>query len=134
MPKATRSLCQCGGIKTKGLCDRCGQTSKKQHHKTTAERGLGWKWRKKSEQLRQLIPVCVQCWMDGRTTIASKGAPLHGHHVIPRKDAPELALDDDNIINVCPSCHSMLDCLYEDDRPRYDVLANQLKATRDTLM
>lgn len=133
MPKAIKSLCQCGGIKTAGACDKCGQSSKRKEYKTTKQRGLGGPWRAKSELLRQLIPVCVKCWNDGRTTIATQYAPLHCHHVIKRKDAPELALDDDNVINVCQTCHAVLDSLYEDDRARYDVLAKQLKATRDTL-
>ena len=95
---------------------------------------MAGKWRGKSERLRQLIPVCVKCWHEGRTTIANQGAPLHCHHVIPRRDAPELALDDDNIINVCPTCHVVLDCMYEAERARYDALAVKLKATRDTLI
>ena len=133
MPAAARSLCQCGGIKTAGKCDRCGAEPRTKHDRTTKQRGLGGQWRRKSERLRQLIPVCIPCWHNGRTTIATGNSPLHCHHVIKRKDAPELALDDDNLINVCVTCHTELDTMYERDRASYDVLAEQLKATRDTL-
>jgi 5-methylcytosine-specific restriction protein A len=57
-------------------------------------------------------PTCEQCRSEGRTTLAE-----HVHHVIDRKQAPALALDWDNLVAWCKSCHSRHHAGRKKDRP-----------------
>lgn len=46
-------------------------------------------------------PLCERCRREQRITAAT-----HVHHVLERKDRPDLALDWDNLEALCSPCHS----------------------------
>lgn len=59
-------------------------------------------WRKCREKI--LIRdhyLCQQCLRNGKLTTANTV-----HHIKPREDYPELALDEDNLESICPPCHN----------------------------
>lgn len=72
--------------------------------------------------------------MEDRVTTATPGAPLHRHHIVKVKDAPHLRLNEDNLLNVCETCHVTLDALYETNRGEYVTRATELKRVRDELL
>jgi 5-methylcytosine-specific restriction enzyme A len=45
--------------------------------------------------------LCQPCLRKGRLTPANTV-----HHIVPLEEAPELALDPDNLESICPSCHN----------------------------
>jgi 5-methylcytosine-specific restriction endonuclease McrA len=53
-------------------------------------------WRKVRKQIRMRDGACVDCGTDQSLTV---------HHVVPYRTAPELALDPDNLVTLCRSCH-----------------------------
>jgi 5-methylcytosine-specific restriction protein A len=60
------------------------------------------KWRK----CRELVLVrdnylCQPCLKNSKLTPANTV-----HHIISLEEAPELALDPDNLESICPSCHN----------------------------
>jgi len=44
--------------------------------------------------------TCQRCW--------KQGGILHAHHIIPWSEAPELALEKDNIRTLCVMCHAKI--------------------------
>jgi 5-methylcytosine-specific restriction protein A len=46
-------------------------------------------------------PLCAECYKAGRIVAAE-----HVHHVIERKQRPELALDPSNLQALCAPCHN----------------------------
>lgn len=61
----------------------------------------GAPWRRvKASKLRQ-DPLCEDCLTRGLTVPAT-----HVHHVLERKDRPELAFDPENLQSLCAGCHS----------------------------
>ncbi len=47
-------------------------------------------------------PLCVVCEAEDRGPVEAKVVD----HIIPRKEAPELALSAENLQSLCLSCHS----------------------------
>lgn len=45
--------------------------------------------------------LCQPCLRKGRVTTANTV-----HHIKPLEDYPELALDEENLESICPSCHN----------------------------
>ena len=131
MPTLTRSLCLCGGIKTGGICERCGPTRKRSR---TAKGGeYGGAWKRTSNRNRTLIPWCVNCWHEERITVAVEGKPLQSHHIVPVLVAPHLRDDQDNLLTTCKDCHDLFDDLYLRDRTAYDRLMVALTRVREEL-
>lgn len=56
-------------------------------------------WRKLSKKLLKERPVCEVCGMNYSTDV---------HHRFPVADYPELALEEDNLIALCRSCHAKI--------------------------
>lgn len=57
-----------------------------------------YKWHKKRERARERdLPLGRACLSEGRLC----GEELEVHHIIPIEEAPELALEDDNLITLC---------------------------------
>ncbi len=71
----------------------------------------GWKafykskeWeRKRREILKRDRNACQECRKKGRYARANTV-----HHIIHLKDAPELALDPNNLESVCRECHELI--------------------------
>lgn len=45
--------------------------------------------------------LCQTCLRKGKLSIANTV-----HHIKPLEDYPELALDEENLESICPSCHN----------------------------
>jgi 5-methylcytosine-specific restriction endonuclease McrA len=61
-------------------------------------------WQRKREAiLRRDKYICQNCKRYGRNTEATTV-----HHIIHLEDAPELALDNDNLVSLCAACHNKL--------------------------
>ena len=130
MPHTTRTLCQCGGIRTKGRCEQCGAKAKQGHHLSRHQRGYDSRWSNVSTRAKSELPWCIPCWEAGRVTVER----IETHHIVKIRDAPGLRLDLDNLLNCCPACHHALDALYETNKREYDMRANELKRMRDELL
>lgn len=46
-------------------------------------------------------PLCVDCTAEGRVTLAD-----HVHHIVPRKQRPDLAFDEGNCESCCQPHHN----------------------------
>lgn len=76
------------------------------------EDGVGMKfynsraWRnKRLEIIERDNRECQRCKELGKLTISEDNI-LEVHHIEHLKDRPDLALDDDNLITLCISCHN----------------------------
>jgi 5-methylcytosine-specific restriction endonuclease McrA len=58
-------------------------------------------WRKLRAMFLAASPLCLDCLAKGLLTAA-----IEVHHKIARKLRPDLALDWDNLMGLCKSCHS----------------------------
>lgn len=58
-------------------------------------------WRRLRAAFLAEHPLCVDCRKTGRLTPAE-----HVHHLLERKDRPDLALEWDNLQALCPPCHN----------------------------
>lgn len=64
------------------------------------------KWIVKSEQIRERSHwLCAVCKEEGQLTTEG----LEVHHITKLRDAPELGLDDENLIALCVEHHKMAD-------------------------
>lgn len=57
------------------------------------------------ERDHYICQICLQAWRDGQRDTRPRTATTV-HHVIPRKERPDLALCLDNLQSVCPKCHN----------------------------
>lgn len=55
------------------------------------------KWRVLSKKLRENVKKCEKCGTDQHLLV---------HHILPKKFYPELSLDENNLIVLCPRCHN----------------------------
>lgn len=74
--------------------------AKRQHAKTTTERGYGWKHQQFRARMIRERPLCERCLKDG---IVRPSTDLH--HKAKIKDRPDLAFDPFNIEMICQPCH-----------------------------
>lgn len=56
------------------------------------------RWRKLAHWKRQQQPICQVCK-------GLSGTKINVHHVISRKERPDLAFDETNLAVLCASCH-----------------------------
>lgn len=47
--------------------------------------------------------TCQECNIN--LLLSKEHFQLHAHHIIPKAEAPELTLDEENIITLCENCH-----------------------------
>lgn len=60
------------------------------------------KWKRKREKiLRRDRHLCQWCKRYGKKVTAT-----HVHHIVHYDDAPERALDDDNLVSICAGCQN----------------------------
>lgn len=62
-------------------------------------RSTAWK-HVRAEVFKRDDYTCNQCGV--------RGGDMHAHHILQRKDYPELALDVDNCITLCVECHKQV--------------------------
>ena len=60
------------------------------------------RWRERV--LRRGGYLCAECAKYGRRVEAT-----HAHHILPRKDHPELAYDVSNGMALCTACHNKIE-------------------------
>ena len=70
-------------------------------------------WRNLRKFKLQLVPLCEEC-LKASKVVAAK----HIHHKIDIKDAPEKALDYDNLMSLCHSCHSRITNIHKGIKKR----------------
>ena len=58
------------------------------------------RWRKIREMRLSVEPLCRYCQEVGRVEPA-----VIADHIVPVREAPELAFDFDNTQSLCPTCH-----------------------------
>lgn len=59
------------------------------------------RWRATRASVLRRSPLCEDCRRLGRLTPAE-----HVHHVLPRKDRPDLAYRPENLESLCQPCHN----------------------------
>ena len=92
--------CRCGGIRTNGVCNRCGP---RKDNRTQADRPHNsYRWLMFSRRFLALNPLCTDCDAEGRVTAATQT-----HHVIKVDDDPTRIFDADNCMALCATCHSV---------------------------
>lgn len=97
-------LCRCGRTVTDRCeCQSIKQASAEDYRKKKSERYPSG-WDQLAAEYRADNPLCERCLKHGRTTAAKDV-----HHKAKVSDAPELALDWDNLMSVCRKCHVILD-------------------------
>ena len=57
-------------------------------------------WVRVRDWKRQTNPLCERCYRKGRITAMSEV-----HHLKPRRSHPALALDSENLVSLCTTCH-----------------------------
>jgi len=63
-------------------------------------------WRRcREDALRRDKYMCQTCLKKGRITLYTDEAPLEVHHIISRKERPDLSLELSNLISLCHDCH-----------------------------
>ena len=101
----SKRLCKCGRIVV-GDCPDCKRiyTYKPQQKRTTAERGYDSTWRKLSEWIRAVHPLCAVCQMYDKVTPATEV-----HHIVKVAEDASNRLNVDNLLPVCKACHKAIE-------------------------
>ena len=97
-------LCRCGGVKQDAIgsvCSKCG-AGKKRPKQGTTKSGYDGQWKKLSERVRALRPLCERCEKEG---IAEPATEVH--HIISIDNAPWLRLEVSNLECLCNRCHRL---------------------------
>ena len=61
----------------------------------------GRPWRRLRAAFLGSNPLCMDCKAKGLLTAATQV-----HHRLKREDRPDLALEADNLLSLCPACHT----------------------------
>ena len=73
-----------------------------------------WAWRAfRQRALERDLFECQICAQEGRFELDSEGRPhpvraTMVHHIVPVREAPERALDMDNLMSLCNACHERM--------------------------
>lgn len=99
-----RSCKRCGRIHEAGECPVKKETQKYDRESESDKFRSRSIWRRKSKQIREdAQELCEVCRDKGKYVYQL----LSVHHITAIKDDPSLALDDNNLICVCPTCHEL---------------------------
>lgn len=100
----TRRCPRCRKL-VKGPCVECTRKYKREWEKTRKrDRFLdSARWKRLRNAYRTEHPLCEPCLEAGQTTPCEEV-----HHKKARREHPELALDWENLLSVCKSCHTRL--------------------------
>jgi 5-methylcytosine-specific restriction protein A len=101
-----KSCSHCGGVHTRS--ETCPKKQPRQKSKTNITNfRSGRSWRNKSIAIRQRDTyLCQACRANGRITYEN----LEVHHIIPIASNWDLRLEDDNLITLCATCHTLAEC------------------------
>ncbi len=110
-PPAIKTPCRtCGKAAIGGYCDEHRKTAQRTEANTRHKRDrlAGYKtvrqtrrWGRVRRRVLARSPLCVECERLGRMEFATEV-----DHIIPEREAPELAFDVSNLQGLCKSCHS----------------------------
>lgn len=102
-----KSCAYCGRIHDKNF--RCRESRKARGRYERKENEAGrytWAWRLKSEEIKERSAyLCAVCVKEKTLTHDE----LETHHIIKLTEAPELLLEDSNLICLCRRHHAMAD-------------------------
>lgn len=104
-------LCRKLILKCSKYCNSCSQLGNRNHQwkEITQNARIYWsaEWRKwREEVLERDNYICQLCGeTEGR---------LHAHHILPKRDYPELIYNVDNGITLCQDCHTAIHFKEED--------------------
>lgn len=109
MPRRPRKPCAFPGCAElveaeERFCSRHRTQDAREDHRKRGnfrERGYDSRWDKVKALKLIANPICEQCALEGRVTIATVV-----HHLIPVKERPDLLLSFDNLKSLCRRCHA----------------------------
>lgn len=85
----------------KGRCS-CVQRDYDKTRGTSSERGYDSRWRAVRSEKLKLNPLCQDCELGGKITVANEV-----HHIVKVSVSPESRLDLNNLMSLCKACHSI---------------------------
>ena len=77
-----------------------------------------YKWQKIRKQYLEAHPLCVMCYREGRTTVATVV-----DHIIPHKGNEALFYDEGNYQSLCQHCH--------DSHKKYFEMTGRVRGCND---
>lgn len=103
-----KTTCSCGRIIKEGSVCECKKEKRKQYLENWEEDPLlnSYKWKKKRKEIiKRDGGICQRCLLKFGIINSEE---IQVHHIKSRKNYPELALNDDNLICVCKTCNLQL--------------------------
>lgn len=104
-----KTICnRCGKYIQQGTTCECKKQARREYEKTYERDPLlnSYRWRKKREHIKKRDDyMCQRCLIKFKQVTVDD---LEVHHIKSRKDYPELAWEDDNLICVCQTCNLQL--------------------------
>lgn len=104
-----KTICnRCGKFIKQGKVCECKKQARREYEKNYDRDPLlnSYRWQKKREHIKKRDNyMCQRCLIKFNIVTVDK---LEAHHIKSRKDYPELAWDDDNLICVCQTCNLQL--------------------------
>ncbi len=110
MPARPRRPCLTPGCPdladVRGRCLKCNREHEAARLESGSKDPFYWStaWRTFRAWFIKRHPLCTRCLAWKRMTRTE-----HVHHVIPRKERPDLALSEDNCEALCAACHNVLE-------------------------
>lgn len=104
-----KTICgKCGKFKQEGKSCTCkpNRINKVKNNKSSNEKNIlntrAWKDKKRPQIIRRDGGICQRCLHKFGIINSEK---IEVHHIKSRKDYPELAFEDSNLISVCRQCN-----------------------------
>ena len=101
---------RCGGIHELGYTCNVGRYKYKKNTKANKLRNE-YSWKQKRKEIKERDKYLCQVCLTNKysTTYAYTHEKLEVHHIIPIEQDEELALENSNLITLCPYHHHMAD-------------------------
>ena len=104
-----KTICnRCGKFINQGITCECKKRARREYEKNYQRDSVmdSYRWKKKRENIKKRDDFLCQRCLIKYNLITTED--LEVHHIKSRKDYPELAWDDDNLICVCGHCNKSL--------------------------
>lgn len=102
-----KKICsKCGKIIAEGTQCSCKNTTFTKNNKKKEKDPIhSTQWRKKRLQIIKRDKLCMRCFIKYKVI---NGENLTVHHILSRKNYPELIFDDSNLVCLCETCNKQL--------------------------
>ena len=104
-----KTICnRCGKYIQQGSVCECEKQARREYEKSYERDSVidSYRWKKKREEIKKRDDfMCQRCLIKFNLITVEE---LEVHHIKSRKDYPELAWDDNNLICICSSCNKSL--------------------------